>query len=119
MRTVSHSIIIQGITANGRAFRPSDWADRLCGVLASFGGDEQLRYSPHVRPMVLDGVSCVRVDPGLAFIDPRAYRFLLDFATDNELTVLDPTKPEANEDFCPVPGAPADLSLSQRMKTTA
>jgi Protein of unknown function (DUF3579) len=99
-----HRIVIQGITLSGRAFRPSDWADRLCGVMSSFGGDNQMRYSPHVRPMRLDGVTCVVVEPKLSDIEPRAYRFLLDFAKDNELVVIDPASP-GGDDFCPVPGS--------------
>lgn len=98
-----HRIVIRGITLSGRAFRPSDWADRLCGVMSSFGNDNQMRYSPHVRPMRLDGVTCVVVEPRLVDIEPRAYRFLLDFAHDNELTVIDPSLP-AGDDYCPVPG---------------
>jgi len=51
---------------------------------------------------MMDGVRCVVVSPALAQIEPRAYRFLLDFAKDNELVVIDPSAPAA-EDFCPVP----------------
>jgi hypothetical protein len=105
MSTAPAAIIIQGITRQGRAFRPSDWAERLCGVLSTFGGDQQMRYSPHVRPILMDGVRCVYVKPELRAIEPRAYRFLLDFANDNELVVIDPTQLEASEDYCPVPGA--------------
>jgi hypothetical protein len=97
-------IIIQGVTTNGRAFRPSDWAERLCGVMSTFGGDQQMRYSPYVRPVMLDGVRCVIVEPTLREIEPRAYRFLFEFAKDNELVVIDPTVAPA-EDFCPVPGS--------------
>lgn len=62
-----------------------------------------MRYSPFVRPMMLDGVVCVVVEPSLQEAEPRAYRFLLDFANDNELIVIDPTLP-AGADFCPLPG---------------
>ena len=61
-----------------------------------------MRYSPFVRPMMLDGVRWVVVEPSLQEADPRAYRFLLDFAKDNEPIVIDPTLP-AVEDFCPSP----------------
>ena len=97
-------IVIQGVTLNGRAFRPSDWAERLCGIMSTFGRDQQMRYSPFVRPMMLDGVRCVVVEPSLQDAEPRAYRFLLDFAKDNELVVIDPSQP-ASEDYCPVPGS--------------
>jgi hypothetical protein len=99
----NHRIVIQGVTPNGRAFRPSDWADRLCGIMSSFGGDRQMRYSPFVRPFMLDGVTCVVVEPSLREAEPRAYRFLLDFANDNDLVVIDPTIP-AGDEYCVIPG---------------
>lgn len=105
--TAPHRIVIEGVTLQGRAFRPSDWAERLCGIMSTFGGDHQMRYSPHVRPVRLDGVTCVLVEPKLKEIEPRAYRFLLDFAADNELVVFDPTAPAA-DDYCPVPGSVLD-----------
>ncbi len=95
-------IVIQGITKNGRAFRPSDWAERLCGIMSTFAGDQQMRYSPFVRPVLLDGVRCVMVEPTLADVEPRAYRFLLDFAKDNELVVVDPNAPMEGG-VCPIP----------------
>lgn len=97
-------IVIQGVTPNGRAFRPSDWAERLCGIMSTFGGDHQMRYSRFVRPMMLDGVRCVVVELALEEDEPRAYRFLLDFAKDNELLVIDPTLPQS-EDYCALPGS--------------
>ena len=97
-------IVIQGMTVSGRAFRPSDWAERLCGIMSTFGGDHQMRYSPYVQPVLLDGVRCVVVALTLIDIEPRAHRFLLDFAKDNELVVIDPSQP-ASEDYCPVPGS--------------
>jgi len=44
-------IFIQGLTLEGKTFRPSDWADRLCGVMSQFrpGGPQpgsHLTYSP-------------------------------------------------------------------------
>ena len=59
--------VILGTTLDGKPFRPSDWAERLCGVMCAFGGDHRMQYSPYVHPM--------------------AYRFLLNFAKDNELQV--------------------------------
>jgi hypothetical protein len=42
------------------------------------------------------------VESALADVEPRAYRFLLDFAKDNELTVIDPNAP-LEGDGCPIP----------------
>ena len=79
--------VIQGVTQDGKPFRPSDWAERLCGVMAAFGGDHRMQYSPFVHPITVDGVRCVVVDRRLAMIEPMAYRFLVNFAKDNELRV--------------------------------
>ena len=79
--------VIVGITADGKPFRPSDWAERLCGVMSAFGGDHRMAYSPFVHPVTADGVRCVVVDMRLEAIEPMAYRFLLNFAKDNELQV--------------------------------
>jgi uncharacterized protein DUF3579 len=79
--------VIQGVTPDGTPFRPSDWAERLCGVMAAFGGDHRMQYSPFVHPVTSDGVRCVVVDLRLESIEPMAYRFLLNFARDNELRV--------------------------------
>src|SRR6185503_9315551 len=77
--------LIEGITADGQPFRPSDWAERLCGVMAAFGGDQRMQYSPYVYPVTARGVRSVVVDLRLEEIEPMAYRFLVGFATDNGL----------------------------------
>src|SRR5918911_56901 len=77
--------VIVGTTVEGKAFRPSDWAERLCGVMSAFGGDHRMQYSPFVHPITANGVRCVVVDMRLEEIEPMAYRFLLSFARDNEL----------------------------------
>jgi hypothetical protein len=81
--------VIQGVTLDGKPFRPSDWAERLCGVMSAFGCDHRMAYSPFVHPITANGVRCVVVDVRLETIEPMAYRFLLSFAKDNELQVRD------------------------------
>ncbi|MFA7239036.1 MAG: DUF3579 domain-containing protein [Sulfuricellaceae bacterium] len=82
-------IVIQGLTASGKPFRPSDWAERLSGVFSVLGVDHRLNYSPYVHPITIDGVRCVVVDKQLEALEPRAFRFLLAFAKDNELRVIE------------------------------
>src|SRR3954452_113053 len=82
-------VVIQGITGDGKPFRPSDWAERLCGVMSAFGGDHRMQYSPYVHPVTANGVRCVVVDVRLGEPEPMAYRFLLSFAKDNDLKVRD------------------------------
>ena len=81
--------VIQGVTLDGKPFRPSDWAERLCGVMSAFGGDHRMQYSPYVHPVTAAGVRCVVVDVRLEEIEPMAYRFLLGFAKENELKTRD------------------------------
>jgi len=78
--------VIQGVTLDGKPFRPSDWAERL---MSAFGGDHRMQYSPYVHPVTAQGVRCVVVDTRLEELEPMAYRFLLSFAKDNELKTRD------------------------------
>lgn len=87
--TPAPTIIIQGTTLNGRTFRPSDWAERLSGAMSTFGCDHRMTYSPYVRPLTINGVKSVSIDKKLKEVDARAFEFLLGFARDNELQVLD------------------------------
>ena len=80
---------IQGVTLDGKPFRPSDLAERLCGVMSAFGGDHRMQYSPYVHPVTANGIRCVVVDIRLEELEPMAYRFLLSFAKDNDLKVRD------------------------------
>lgn len=90
MPTIDASeILIQGITSAGRTFRPSDWAERLSGVMSTFGADHRMSYSPYVRPVTVGGIKCVVVDKKLQDVEPRAYSFLLGFARDNDLQIVD------------------------------
>jgi len=81
----SPEIVIQGVTRSDQPFRPSDWAERLCGMMSVLGADRHLSYSPFLKPIIAAGVRCVVVDVKLEDMDPQAFRFLLDFAKDNEL----------------------------------
>jgi hypothetical protein len=86
MKPSGSDFIIRGLTREGRRFRPSDWAERLCGIMSQFGGG-RMSYSPHVYPVNSDGVKCVMVEARLAEVEPMAYHFLVGFARDNELQV--------------------------------
>lgn len=82
------SFTIIGQTREGRRFRPSDWAERLCGVMSAFGADHRTKYSPYVRPgMTEEHLPRVYVNRELYEIEPLAYNFLVSFAKDNDLEV--------------------------------
>jgi len=85
---------IQGVTSNGRAFRPSDWAERLAGALSTFrpkgtGIGAHIGYSPYCVPRVIDNVKCVIVNEALRDIEPMAWDFAMNFARDNDLQVVE------------------------------
>ena len=87
-------VFIQGITRQGKTFRPSDWADRLCGVMSQFrpGGPHpgsHLTYSPWCVPTVIDGVKCVVVNAELRDAEPMAWDFAINFARDNDLQMAE------------------------------
>ncbi len=85
----STTFIIVGVTREGRKFRPSDWAERLCGVMSAFGTERKMKYSPYVGPGDFNGDKAVFVDGRLNEIEPMAYRFMLNFAQDNDLQIID------------------------------
>jgi Protein of unknown function (DUF3579) len=98
LMTVSkpRQVFIQGITLEGRTFRPSDWSERLAGAMSSFrpGGSHGgigafIGYSPYCVPRVIDGVKCVIVSEALKDIEPMAWDFVMNFARDNHLQVVD------------------------------
>jgi hypothetical protein len=104
-KELAEEFFILGVTSNGRQFRPSDWAERLCGVMSCFrpegsgGPNAHLQFSPYVRPTVLNGVKAVVVNSALKDIEPLAYHFVRDFAKDNDLQIVDAC-------FLPLPGDP-------------
>ena len=89
MTQVSGEIIIEGNTRAGKPFRPSDWVDRMCSTYATFGEDRKLRYSPYLKPKVVNGVRCLAVDLKLKTVNPDGYAQRLHFADENQLNVLD------------------------------
>lgn len=86
---------IQGITSTGKRFRPSDWSERLAGVMACFGPGARkgpnayMQYSPYVRPTMIGDLKCVILDSRLRDIEPMAFDFVLNFAKDNDLVVTE------------------------------
>ncbi len=84
--------VIQGITLDDKPFRPSDWAERLAGVMAGFRPDavdgmRYLDYSPWCEPTTIAGVRCVIVDSAIKDFNVMAWDFVMNFAKDNKLKV--------------------------------
>ncbi len=85
----NNEIIIEGNTRAGKPFRPSDWVDRMCSTYATFGEDRKLKYSPYLKPRVVNGVRCLAVDLKLKVVNPEGFAQLMHFADENQLNVLD------------------------------
>ena len=74
--STAREVFIQGITKDGRTFRP--------------GGAQpgsHLSYSPWCIPTVIEGVKCVIVNRELRDLEPMAWDFVINFAKDNDLKV--------------------------------
>ena len=92
----NQEIFIQGITHAGKTFRPSDWAERLAGVMSQFrpggghhGHGAHLSYSPWCIPKIINGIKCVVVNTALREHNVMAWDFVMNFAKDNDLQVAE------------------------------
>jgi len=105
------SFYILGLNRNQQLFRPSDWAERLAGIMAQFSDPEgcgpeavvhgsiaaSATYSPlvlpvfvpHPDPAISGTVRAVLVDARLDAVEPMAYAFLRQFAIDNHLWIIE------------------------------
>lgn len=80
-------IVIEGVTKKGQTFRPSDWAERMSGSLATFK-NRRIHYSPLLQPsMNKEGYKCVLLDPELRQSNPELYHSILNFARANNLNI--------------------------------
>jgi len=85
-------IVIEGVTQQGKTFRPSDWAERMSGTMATFK-DSRIHYSPLLQPSVNhEGYKCVLLDPKLKESSPQVYQAILDFAKTNNLKICGETE---------------------------
>jgi hypothetical protein len=104
--------LIRGLTRAGKPFRPSDWAERLCGVMSSFQPpgmrmvtNRPMQFSPYVRPVMVEGTKCVLVDERLEGLEPMAMDFVRNFARDNDLP-FEEAAGSAQEAASPAPASP-------------
>jgi len=79
--------VIEGVSNDGKRFRPSDWVERISASLASFSRDQRLHYSNDVQPCVISGQKCLLVSKGLEKTNPEAYAYIMHFAKENDLRV--------------------------------
>ena len=94
--TQPRQFFIKSLTREGKPFRPSDWAERLAGAMSSFrpegavkGIGAHIGYSPYCVPTSIDGVRCVVVSEALRGVEPMAWDFVMSFARDNDLLLVE------------------------------
>jgi Protein of unknown function (DUF3579) len=91
-------ILIEGVTEQGQTFRPSDWAERMSGNLATFK-KRRIHYSPLLQPTInKEGYKCVLLDPALRQSNPQLYNSILEFARNNKLKICQDTKTTDDND---------------------
>jgi hypothetical protein len=90
-----NEVVILGVSRSGQVFRPSDWAERLAGVISSIRptpaepGDH-FSYSPWCVPNTFNGQKCVVIHTDIRAAHVMAWDFLMGFAKDNDLQVIFP-----------------------------
>ena len=89
-------LIIFGVTSTGEKFRPSDWIERFCGVMAPYDTTYQstgergnlqkgMGYSDLVFPTTYKEERVVIAMEQLNEIEPLAWEFVLNFIKENDL----------------------------------
>ena len=98
MKIYPNQFYIFGKTTNGKKFRPSDWAERFCGVLSSYKPKGEglkninslcLSYSPFAQPQNFKGEKVVYVSREIENVEPLAWKFIISFVNDNKLIFED------------------------------
>lgn len=83
--------LVRGVTYEDKVFRPSDWPERLAGVIALFVREKRptvgLAAYSFAVPLVEGGIRCLSVAPELLSACPEAFDFVMRFAADNALPV--------------------------------
>ena len=92
----AREFFIQGVTLDDKPFRPSDWAERLAGAMSCFrpegsagGIAAYIGYSPLCEPKTVNGVKGVIVSEALRGVEIMAWDFVMNFARDNRLHVIE------------------------------
>ncbi len=62
----------------------------MCSTYATFGDDKKLRYSPYLKPKLVNNVRSLSVDMKLKDVNPAGFEQLIQFAKENQLSVINP-----------------------------
>ncbi len=82
------SLIVRGVTEDGRKLRPSDWIERICSSLNAFDQQRCLSLTKAAQPCMVNGEKCLAIPRNLADYNPSAYEFVMGFVTANHLEIM-------------------------------
>jgi len=80
--------IIQGVTEEGRKFRPSDWIDRISSMMASYGTSHRLVFSDLLYPELYEGEKCLIIDMVLEKENISMFEYVMNFVKTNNLKMV-------------------------------
>jgi len=102
MINISEELLILGITTENRPFRPSDWTERICGIIAGYDSKGRWAYSELAQPIIHESKVGVKIKTALAEVNPDAYQFIIGFAQNNHLRIIPSGKIISAKDPAPL-----------------
>ena len=85
---MSCKYIIEGVTEEGRKFRPSDGIDRVSSMGARYDV-ERLVYSDLLHPELYQGQKCLIIDTSLEQKNPGMFQYVMNFVKSNKLKMTE------------------------------
>ncbi|MGI9305942.1 MAG: DUF3579 domain-containing protein [Gammaproteobacteria bacterium] len=85
-------VLIQGLTVDGKKFRPSDWCERLHSTLRALDPDEYEECVEHVHLVNSESGRGILVDRALETINPMLFKFFMNFVKNNHLSSISYSK---------------------------
>lgn len=83
----TETIMIEGVTNSGQAFRPSNWAHRISYGMAVYK-QHRIRYSPLLTPYEhKNGYQCILIDHRLKDTNVTMYNSIMQFAKYHNLRI--------------------------------
>ena len=85
---MSKYLIINGTTNDGAKFRPSDWCERLYGVLRALDEEEEQACRDLIHQVRSKTGKHIIISTELEQVNEKAYNFFIKFAKTNNLNTI-------------------------------
>ena len=93
MKKPVNNWIIVGTNQEDKAFRPSDWAGRICELDSEVQQSGIIKYSEDLRPIRYNGHAAVYVDSDLRDDRTKVWEEVMAFANLHQLKVVEYADP--------------------------